>query len=403
MLPNKQRLIFSVSQITQDIKLILENTFGEVWVEGEVSNFRPSSAGHFYFSLKDNAAVLQAAMFSYANKTLQFKIEDGQKLICFGKIDVYPPRGQYQLIVEKVEPKGLGAQQLALEQLKQKLQKEGLFDPEHKRKLPKMVFSVGVVTSSAGAALRDILQVLKRGAPCADVIIRSVRVQGEFAAGEISEAIEDLNQFGKSEVIILSRGGGSSEDLMAFNQESVARAIYKSHIPIISAVGHQINTTISDLVADVFVETPTAAAKIIVEKRLGLLNEIEEARQGLHFYSKEIIGGLNNSLTALRHMLKSPKDRLQEKQQLLDELNSAINVNMRHILDLAREKAVSFVKRLDSLSPLGVLSRGYSLSSSLPQGAILKDAAVLKPGDLVKTILEKGFFTSVVREVNKNE
>lgn len=398
--PVKQRHIYTVSELTQDIKLILENTFAEVWVEGEVSNFKRATSGHFYFTLKDQAAVLAAVMFSRANKELKFKIEDGLKIICFGKIDVYPPRGQYQLIIERIEPKGIGAQQLAFEQLKKKLAKEGLFEPAHKKPVPLMPFRVGIVTSSSGAALRDILQILKKGAPCVDVLIRSVRVQGEFAAREISAAILDFNQFQEVDALIICRGGGSSEDLWAFNEEIVVRAIYNSKIPTISAVGHQIDIALSDLVADVFVETPTAAAKIIVDKKNELSAELDNYKYELASSILELINSFKHNLVALRHMLKSPLDRLLEKQQLLDEFYSSLNHNMRHYLDITRHRAFSLLERLEALSPLAVLSRGYSLSMLLPEGTIIKDAQQVKPKDMVKTMLEKGSFISSVQEVS---
>ena len=417
--PGDSRQIYTVSKITQDIKIILENSFGEAWVEAEISNFKAATSGHFYFTLKDDFAVLAAVMFSRSNKGLKFKIEDGLKVICFGKIDVYPPRGQYQLIVEKIEPKGIGAQQLAFEQLKKKLFKEGLFDPAHKKLLPLMPFRVGVVTSSVGAAIRDILQILKKGAPGVDVVIRSVRVQGESAAEEIAQAIEDFNQFSRSanegeggipqnagkqvDVIIISRGGGSIEDLWSFNEEAVARAIYNSDIPVISAVGHQINITLADLVADIFVETPSAAAKIIADKKNTLLAKLDSYKQELIAALLEIIHRLKNNLTALAHMLKSPLDRLLEKQQLLDELNSDLITNMRHYLNISQERTKGLTEKLGALSPLAILSRGYSLSMLMPEGAIIKDSAKLKPGNLVKTILGKGAFLGTVQEVIEDE
>ena len=402
----KTRHVYTISQITQDIKGILENTFGEVWVEGEVSNFKAYPSGHFYFTLKDEGALLLAAMFKNANKDVKFKIEDGLKVICSGRIEVYAPRGQYQLIVEKIEPKGIGSQQLAFEQLKNKLFKEGLFDPKHKKELPLMPFCAGIVTSSAGAAVRDILQILKKGSPCVDVIIRPVRVQGEQAAREIAEAVHDFNQFTPLEtirreekcpmsltgfkqvdVIIICRGGGSAEDLWSFNEEIVARAIYNSKIPTISAVGHQINVTISDLVADVFVETPSAAAKVIVDKKNALLAEMDGYRYELSSAVSDTLHRLRNTLATLKGMLKSPLDRLLEKQQLLDELNSNLASHIQHALDMAGEKFHSLIERLEALSPLAVLSRGYSLSSLMPEGRIIKDASELKPKDLIKTIL----------------
>lgn len=399
----KEKHIYSVSEITQEIKAIFENKFSEIWVEGEISNFKAAPSGHFYFSLKDASSVLAAAMFSRANRELKFKMEDGLKVICFGKIDVYGPRGQYQIIAERLEPKGIGAQQLAFEQLKNKLFKEGLFDPAHKKELPSMPFRIGIVTSSSGAAVRDILQILKRGAGCVDVVIRSVRVQGELAAKEIVLAIEELNQFNQVDLIIVSRGGGSIEDLWAFNEEIVARAVYASKVPLISAVGHQINVTLSDLAADVFVETPSAAAKLIVDKKNALLSELEVFKHELNFSIAEIIGRLNNNLTALRHMLKSPLDQLLEKEQLLDELYSGLNNNMRHYLNITRERFNSLIERLEALSPLSILSRGYSLSMILPEGTVVKDVAKIKPGDRVKTLLGKGAFISLVENVIKKD
>ncbi|MBL7150998.1 MAG: exodeoxyribonuclease VII large subunit [Candidatus Omnitrophica bacterium] len=397
------RHIYTVSQLTQDIKLILENTFEQVWVEGEVSNFKADAKGHFYFSLKDEGAVLPAAMFRQANKEVRFKIEDGLKAICFGRIDVYPPHGKYKLNIGKIEPKGIGSQQLAFEQLKKKLFQEGLFDPAHKRELPLMPFSVGIVTSASGAAVRDILQILKKGAACVDVLIRSVRVQGEFAAREVADGIAELNQFKNVDLIIVSRGGGSSEELMPFNEEAVARAVYNSAIPVISAVGHQINITLADMVADVFVETPSAAAKIIVDKKNSLLAELDGLKHQLAFAASAVIGRLNNTLVALRHMLKSPQDRLLERQQFLNRLNLDLSNNIRHYLNIVRERSAALIERLDALSPLAVLSRGYSLSMRLPEGEIIKDASQIKAGDKVSTTLSKGSFVSEVQQINKDQ
>ena len=395
--------IYTVSQITQVIKGLLEEKVGEIWLEGEISNFKAATSGHFYFSLKDEGALILGAMFAHANKGLKFKLEDGQKVICFGKVDVYGPRGQYQIIVERIEPKGVGAQQLAFEQLKKKLGQEGLFDAAHKKPLPQMPFRVGIVTSSKGAAVRDILQILKKGASGVDIILRSVRVQGDLAAGEIAQAVEDLNNLKYLDLIIVSRGGGSVEDLWSFNEEIVARAIYNSRLPVISAVGHQINTTLSDLVADVFVETPSAAAKIIVDKKNALLAQLEGFRYQLDFSMNSTISDLKNRLTAFTHMLKSPRDHLLEKQQQIDELFSGLNYNLRHVLELAAQRSSALIQRLEALSPLAILSRGYSLSVLMPQGAILKDAGMIKPGDKLKTVLHKGAFTSLVQEVFSDE
>ncbi|MFH0917948.1 MAG: exodeoxyribonuclease VII large subunit [Candidatus Omnitrophota bacterium] len=395
--------IYTVSEITQVIKGLLEEKVGEIWLEGEISNFSIGPNGHFYFSLKDQSAIINGAMFAYANKGLKFKLENGLMVTCFGKINVYGPHGRYQIVVERIEPKGVGAQQLAFEQLKKKLDQEGLFNTGHKKPLPLMPFTVGIVTSSKGAAVRDILQILKKGASCVDVILRSVRVQGEQAAGEIAEGIADLNQLKNLDLIIVSRGGGSAEDLWAFNEEIVARAIYNSQVAIISAVGHQINTTLSDLVADVFVETPSAAAKIIVDKKNALLARLAGARYELDLSISHAISDLKNRLVALTHQLKSPRDYLLEKQQQIDELFSGLNYNLRHVLELSGQRSNGLIQRLEALSPLAILSRGYSLSALLPQGAIVKDALTLKPGDKLKTVLHKGAFISAVLEVFGDE
>ena len=395
--------IYTVSEITQVIKGLLEEKVGEIWLEGEISNFKAAASGHFYFSLKDQGALILGAMFAHANKGLKFKLEDGLKVICFGKVDVYGPRGQYQIIVERIQPQGVGAQQLAFEQLKKKLDQEGLFDAGHKKPLPQMPFAVGIVTSSQGAAVRDILQILKKGASGVDVTLRSVRVQGEQAAGEITQAIADLNNLNNLDLIIVSRGGGSTEDLWSFNEEIVARAIYNSRLPVISAVGHQINTTLSDLVADVFVETPSAAAKMIVDKKNALLARLAGFRYELDLSINNTISDLKNKLTAFTHMLKSPRDHLYEKQQQIDELFSGLNYNMRYALELSGQRSSSLIQRLEALSPLSILSRGYSLSVLMSQGAIVKDACMIKPGDKLKTVLHKGAFTSAVLEVFGDE
>ncbi len=400
----ESKYIYTVTKITQEIEVIFENTFGlGVWVEGEISNFKAASSGHCYFSLKDEKSVLNAAIFSRINREVKFKLEDGIKVICFGKIDVYGPRGQYQLIVERIEPKGIGARQLAFEQLKDKLSKEGLFDPLHKKELPLMPFSVGIVTSGAGAAIRDILGILKKGASCVDVVIRSVRVQGDGAALEIAKGIEELNEFNRVDLIIISRGGGSTEDLWAFNEEVCSRAVYNSKIPIISAVGHQINTSLCDLVADLFVETPTAAAKIIVDKKNNILAELAGLRHELGFSVFNIINSFKNEVTRFKHSLKSPLDRLEEKAQFLDELIVALNNNTRQIIDITRERLMSSIKGLEALSPLAVLSRGYSLSMRQADGVVIKDTLKISPGDKIKTILSRGGFISRVEEIIKDE
>jgi exodeoxyribonuclease VII large subunit len=383
------------------MKHLLKNTFGDVWVEGEVTGFIAASSGHFYFSLKDEHAILSAAMFSRVNKAVPFKLENGMKVLCLGSVDVYSPRGQYQLIVERVEPQGIGARQLAFEQLKKKLLAEGLFDASRKKPLPYFPRRVGIVTSAQGAAVRDILQILMKGAPCVDVVIRAVRVQGESAAREIAEGVEDFNQYGAVDVVIVSRGGGSTEDLWAFNEEIVARAVAASRLPTVSAVGHQINTTLSDVCADVFVETPSAAAKLIVDRKHHLLAELTLLQQDLDHAVRQKLSGLLSQVMSLRHMLKSPLDRLQEKAQHLDEMRVVLSNAVTQSFGALAERIRSLHGRLEALSPLAVLSRGYSLSVTYPGEQVIRDVRALRKGDRIKTVVEKGFCVSVVEDVSQ--
>ncbi len=381
----KTRHIYTVSEITQDIKIILENTFGEVWVEGEVSNFKAHPSGHFYFSLKDEQAILSAVMFSRANREIKFKIENGLKIICFGKIGVYAARGKYQLIVESMEPKGIGGLQLALEQLKQKLEKEGLFRQEHKRPIPYLPSCIGVVTSLSGAAIKDILKVLDRRFSDIRIIVNPARVQGEGAKEEIAQAIKDFNRLNEElspqervEVLIVGRGGGSIEDLWAFNEEMVAQAIYNSKIPIISAVGHERDVTIADLVADLRAPTPSVAAELVAPKK-------EDLREGLNDLRRRL------SLT--------PCALIQQYKIKILDLARQIYVRTNHFIKLKQAELTKAIEKLSGLSPLNILSRGYSITFKMPQEEIVKDAKFIKVGDTIKTRLHKGEILSQIREV----
>ncbi|MFA5021438.1 MAG: exodeoxyribonuclease VII large subunit, partial [Patescibacteria group bacterium] len=266
--------VLSVTELTQDIKLLLENTFTQVWVEGEVSGVSRISTGTVFFTLKDPNAQLKCVIFFNVARDIKFQLKDGIKLVCLGRISVYDKQGAYQLYVDKLEPKGVGGIQLALEQLKERLAKEGLFDAAHKKPLPQLPSRIGIVTSASGAAIKDILKVLDKRFQDVHIIINSVRVQGEGAKEDIAQAVDEFNALNNVDVIIVTRGGGSIEDLWAFNEEIVARAIYKSRIPVISAVGHERDVTISDLVADLRAPTPSAAAEIILPTRLELKDKI---------------------------------------------------------------------------------------------------------------------------------
>lgn len=429
--PEKSKRVFTVSEITQDIKLILENTFAEVWVEGEVSNFRQYTSGHYYLSLKDQAAILNAVIFNRNTKDIKFKIEDGLKVICLGKIEIYAPRGQYQLIIEKIEPKGIGSLQLALEQLKQKLEKEGLFSLEHKKPIPYLPSRIGVVTSLSGAAIKDILKVLERRFKDVHIIINPVRVQGETAKEEIALGIKDFNDFNtkvaqdeRIEVLIVGRGGGSIEDLWAFNEEVVARAIYHSQIPIISAVGHERDITIADLAADLRAATPSVAAEMVIPKKEDLKENIASLTRSLKQSFSGIATGFEESTQGLTHRMKLNMQHLLElntatigaiskKLAILNpvvliaqyktkaqDYSRQIYVRIMHLVKLKQSEFTKAVEKLSGLSPLNILNRGYSITFKMADGAVIKEAKAIKKGEMIKTRLHKGEILSQVREVN---
>jgi exodeoxyribonuclease VII large subunit len=409
-----KRHIYTVSELTQDIKTILQNTFACVWVEGEISNFKAHPvSGHFYFSLKDETAILQAVVFGGANnKQIKFKLENGLKVICFGKVSVYEKEGRYQLYVQNIEPKGIGSLQLALEQLKKKLEKEGLFAQEHKRTMPFLPSRIGVVTSLQGAAIKDILKVLHRRFSDIHIIISPCQVQGETAKYEIVKAIEDLNSWNKSqpfneqiEVMIVGRGGGSMEDLWAFNEEIVAWAIYNSKIPIISAVGHERDTTIADLVADLRAPTPSVAAELVIPKKEDLREKLRNLTVDLKRTFNDGVLTLEEALDNLTHRLRllNPATRIRQYQTEMENLAKQIYVRIEQFIKLRRTEFLVEVEKLSSLSPLNILSRGYSITFKMPEGTVIKDAGSLKIKDIVKTKLHKGKILSQVIEAGGND
>jgi len=424
------RHVFTVSEITQGIKALLESSFGAVWVEGEVSNCRPSSSGHIYFSLKDANAVLSAVIFNRAARDIKFKLEDGLKVICFGSIDVYAPRGQYQLIIDKVEPQGLGGLQLALEQLKAKLEKKGFFAPEHKKPIPYLPSKIGVVTSLTGAAIKDILKVLERRFKDVHIIINPVKVQGQGAKEEIAQAIADFNFLNqnlgvqeKIEVLIVGRGGGSIEDLWAFNEEIVAQAIYDSRIPVISAVGHERDVTIADLTADLRAATPSVAAELVIPRQEDLRQKLDELTAGLKQDFLDALRIFHDQILDLTHRLKmsaahlwelngnrlsasvnklsllNPALKLEQYQVKLLDLARQIYVRARHLVDLKESGFAGIIDNLASLNPLNILARGYSVTFTVAEGIIVKDAGTIKEGDRLKTKLHKGEIISEVKEI----
>jgi exodeoxyribonuclease VII large subunit len=393
--------IYTVSDLTTEIRTLLEDSFAGVWVEGELSNFRHHSSGHMYFTLKDQESQIRAVMFRQQNRQLKFRPQDGLATLIYGEISVYEPRGEYQIVVEYMEPRGIGALQLAFEQLKERLQAEGLFDDSRKRPIPMLPGRIGVITSPTGAAIRDILQVLRRRFAGVDVLIYPVTVQGDQAAPEIVEAIHELNRRGGLDVLIVARGGGSIEDLWAFNEEVVARAIAASKIPVISAVGHQVDYTIADFVADLRAPTPSAAAELVVSKK-------DELAQRLDDLQARMSGAVRSRLEALivrvggleRHLrLLNPMEQIRMQRRHMTALWKDLTGWADRRLAVLNGELKAAAGKLDSLSPLAILSRGYSICLRVPGHEIVKESAELVVGDEVQVRLHRGRLHCEVREV----
>ena len=364
--------IYTVSQITERLKDAVEEEFGYeyVWLSAEVSNFRGNYAsGHWYFSLKDESAQISAVCFKWANQGIKFVPEDGMEVICAGQIGIYEKQGVYQINVKHMEPKGVGAQALALEKLKEKLFKEGLFDEERKRPLPYLPGRIGIVTSPTGAAVRDILKVLHRRFPNIGVVISPARVQGDEAPADIVRALKKIYRIKDIDLVILARGGGSAEDLFSFNDEAVVREIVKSPVPLISAVGHEIDFTLSDLAADVRAATPSMAAEIAVREKAELTEELT--------YLKGRLG-----LTL--------KKSIETMSREVDQIQSELLYLFKNKLDSASMEFRALTGKLDALSPLKVMNRGYSITYKLPSMKTVKDSGELKSGDKVLINFFKG-------------
>ncbi len=395
--------VFSVSKLTKLIKQNLEEVFPNVWVEGEVSNFIRHSSGHMYFTLKDETAQLQVVMFRSANQLLNFEIKNGLNIVIFGRISVYEKRGNYQLYADIIEPKGIGALGLAFEQLKEKLKKEGLFDKAHKKELPVFPRVIGVVTSPTGAAIRDIIQIVNRRFSNVHIIINSVKVQGEGAGEQVARAVDEFNEYARCDVLIVGRGGGSLEDLWAFNEEIVARAIFRSKIPVISAVGHEIDFTISDFVADMRAPTPSAAAELVVVEKSDWKDHIKLCKQDLDKSIHSLVDELHARLTSLadRYAFRQPLALINQYSQRLDELIRQLNNYIKVIANKQRAAFQNYIGKLNALSPLGILSRGYSISMIKGKKQALVQTKPLKVGDVIETKLHVGSFDSQVLKIRK--
>jgi exodeoxyribonuclease VII large subunit len=440
--------VYSVSRLTQEIKERLEGTFPTVRVKGEISNFRVPASGHFYFTLKDESSQIRVVMFRSRNQALPFAPDDGMQITVRAGLSVYAPRGEYQLVAEWMEPCGRGNLQLAFEALKQRLAAEGLFDPQKKRPLPFLPTCIGLITSPTGAAVRDILKVLWRRYPNMAVCFCPVRVQGEHAAGEIAGALELLEEEGRVDVIILGRGGGSLEDLWAFNEERVARAVARTRIPVISAVGHEIDFTICDFVADLRAPTPSAAAERVVPEKAGLVLRTEALQSRLVRAAGNGVARKREQWEDLSRRLRHPGRRVQDGFLRLDDLSERlVSAGKRHFrdrrsrfdgiretlvrvsparqvdgeavrvesirrdlnrvvgyaLERKRQQYSEGATRLESLSPMGVLARGYSITRRIPSGNILRDAGAAETGGRVEVVLSRGALECRVERVRQGE
>ena len=451
------RKILSVSELTSHIRRLLENQVGTIWVTGEVTNLRAQSSGHIYFTLKDAGSQLSCVLFRAEPVAQRELLEDGQKVLLQGEVTVYEARGQYQLIVRAVELQGVGALQIAFEKLKQKLAAEGLFAAERKRALPEIPQSIGLVTSPTGAAIRDVLHVVRRRNPSLQIVLAPCRVQGDGAAREIAVAIQTLNKFNQSlltsaptrklDLILVTRGGGSLEDLWAFNEEIVARAIFESELPVVSAVGHEIDFTISDFVADLRAATPSAAAEIITEGVFSSCEFVGDVADRMRQLVGQQLAGKVDGLGQLRHRLSRlhprrriddwlqrlddlhggmlrctrqgvrqqsaafqnlsdrllrvrPVQLLRQHRELLEQESARLAEQMKYQLRERRIRAEGLEARLRLLSPQQVLARGYSITTDADTGKVLRDAAKVKPGQRLKTRLQKG---EVVSKIEKQQ
>jgi exodeoxyribonuclease VII large subunit len=393
---------WTVSELTAAIKDLLETAFPVVWVAGEVSNFSRPRSGHCYLTLKDEGAQIPAVLWRTAAARVPFELHDGLEVVCGGTLSLYPPHGKYQLVIEAIQPKGIGALELALRQLRDKLAREGLFDPARKRSLPKFARRIAVITSPTGAAIRDFLEVLRRRWRGTDVLIVPVRVQGDGAAREIAAAIEAVNRIRTPiDCIVVTRGGGSLEDLWAFNEEIVCRAIYASRLPVVSAVGHEIDVTLSDLVADVRALTPSEAAERVapaVDEVAAQLGHLHSRLSGA-VRARAAWGRSRLESLARQRAFRCPLDRLRELSRRLDELGVRSDRAIRGQFRSSRRAAEAAAARLAALSPLAILARGYSLTERAADGQMVREAAELAPGDELRTRFARGQAISRVERV----
>ena len=399
----------TVSQLTAQVRGTLEAKFLSVWVAGEVSNFTRASSGHWYFTLKDATAQIKTVAFRGINLRLRFDLRNGMEIIARGRLTVYEPKGEYQFVVEELQPKGVGGAELALRQLKEKLLAKGYFSPARKRALPRPPQRVGLVASATGAAIRDMIEVFAQRWPFTELIVRPTRVQGEGAAHDVSLAVRQLNWLHRNnklsfDAIILGRGGGSAEDLWAFNEEAVADAIFNSNVPVVSAIGHETDVTVADLVADHRAETPTAAVVALTPDRRELLASLSDLRERMADAAERRVKFARQRLDqfATRPVFRRPLQRVNDLGQRLDDIGERMARAAKQQLAQAAQQLASLSAQLESLSPLQVLARGYSLTHT-DDGRLVRDASALRPGDLLVTRVASGVIRSLVTGTERTE
>lgn len=396
---DSSRAVLSVSQITAQLKGLVEQEFGSVWVSGEISNFSRPQSGHCYLTLKDEAAQLRAVVWRGTASRLKFDLHDGLEVVCRGRLDVYPPRGSYQLVIEKIEPLGVGALELALQKLRERLEKEGLFLADRKKPLPRFPRRIGVVTSPTGAAIRDFLEVLRRRWRGVEVLIFPTRVQGETAAEEIAAAINEANRLARPvDVLVVGRGGGSMEDLWCFNEEPVIRALAASRVPTISAVGHEIDVTLADLAADVRALTPSEAAELAVPSSEDFLGGVRALEQRMHGLAERMIQQLRDRVDwlASRPVFERPEEAVRNLSRQIDDMDKRLHVSLKQNMQNQQSKLAGLAGKLEVLSPLGVLSRGYSLTQTVKNEKVLTDSNDVRVGEELLTRLAIGSVVSRV-------
>ncbi|HHW66744.1 exodeoxyribonuclease VII large subunit [Defluviitalea raffinosedens] len=396
--------VFTVSDINKYIKALIDMDYilNNIWVQGEISNFKRHTSGHMYFTLKDQNSAISCIMFRSSVYSLNFEPKNGIHVMVQGAVSVYERSGQYQIYVNKMEREGIGALYEAFEKLKKDLEAEGLFEKEHKRPIPPFPRCIGIVTSPTGAAIKDIIQISKRRNPNIDLVIYPVLVQGEEAPKSIAEAIKAMNEWGQADVLIVGRGGGSIEDLWAFNEEVVARAIYESKIPIISAVGHETDFTIADFVADLRAPTPSAAAELAVPSRIEYISKVSNIVRSLNQLIDRRISLYSNRLLGMQNrvIFKKPMELIYRRQQDLDDLEQALHKNINNKLRTYKTHLIHTINTLETLSPLNTLTRGYSIIMD-HHGQTISSVKDVKINEDVNIRVKDGFIQACVKGTRK--